>query len=218
MVQDNIVLLGGGGHAISCAQLARKEGIEISGYFDDDPKLDHEFFGLIKLGSLEDFFNSIGKNTKVIIGIGDHDHGLTRVSIFKKLLASNLTILDLLSSNSNYRELNLGSRANQVFEHSYFGPSCMLGSNNIFNTNSIIEHQVKIGSHCHIGPGAVICGQVMMGNQVLMGANSTALPGIEINSGNIIGAGCLVNKSLYNSGEIYIGNPAKKIGEWDFTH
>jgi UDP-N-acetylbacillosamine N-acetyltransferase len=217
MTQENIVLLGGGGHAISCAQLARNGGISILGYFDDDPNVEFEFLGLKKAGSIKDFLNSCEAKTKVIIGIGDHDHGLTRVSIFNRLFASSISIMDLHSSNSNYQDLKLGPRSNQVFDHTYFGPACMLGSNNIFNTNSIIEHQVKIGSHCHIGPGAVICGRAMIGDQVLVGANSTVLPGTEINSGNIIGAGCLVNKSLFSSGGIYIGNPAKKIGEWDFS-
>ena len=48
-----------------------------------------------------------------------------------------------------------------------------------------------------------------IGNNVLIGSNSTILP-IEICDDVVIGAGSVVTKNIYKSG-IYLGSPAKFV-------
>jgi acetyltransferase-like isoleucine patch superfamily enzyme len=55
-------------------------------------------------------------------------------------------------------------------------------------------------------------GKLTIGNDVYIGANSTLMPDITIGDGAIIGAGSVVTKSIEPYG-IYVGVPAKKIGE-----
>ncbi|MCR5303076.1 MAG: acyltransferase, partial [Lachnospiraceae bacterium] len=45
-----------------------------------------------------------------------------------------------------------------------------------------------------------------------IGANCTLLPGVTIGEGAVVGANALVTKDLEPWG-IYVGSPAKKIGE-----
>ena len=51
---------------------------------------------------------------------------------------------------------------------------------------------------------------IYIGKFCLIGANSVILPGVEIGTGAVVGAGSVVNKSLQPWG-IYMGN--RKIGE-----
>ncbi len=213
MSKENILLIGGGGHAHACLHLARVNGIKPVGFVDDEEI--QSVSGLGRSGSLGSYLESPSDHA-VILGMGDHDHGKTRLWVFELLNREGVKILGLLSIDSNFEDQGYALRSNQVFFRTFFGPDCLIGSNNIFNNGSIVEHQCKIGSHCHLGFGAVLSGGCLIGDQVLIGANATILPGIEINTGNIIGAGSVVVRSIYDSGGIYAGNPARKIGEFGY--
>ena len=54
-------------------------------------------------------------------------------------------------------------------------------------------------------------GKLVVGNDVYIGANSIIMP-VTIGEGVVIGAGSFVNKDCEPYG-IYVGSPAKKIGE-----
>ena len=61
------------------------------------------------------------------------------------------------------------------------------------------------------GETAVRGGKIEIGNDVYIGANCTIMP-VKIGDGAVIGAGSFVNKDL-EPWSIYVGSPAKKIGE-----
>ena len=50
----------------------------------------------------------------------------------------------------------------------------------ILNTGSIIEHECVLGKATSISPGAVLCGNVEVGERVLIGANSVIKEGVKI--------------------------------------
>ncbi|MGB0868608.1 MAG: acyltransferase [Flavobacteriales bacterium] len=54
-------------------------------------------------------------------------------------------------------------------------------------------------------------GKIIVNDNVYIGNNVLLMPGVEIGSNVIIGAGSIVTKSIPNN-SIYAGNPAKKIG------
>jgi acetyltransferase-like isoleucine patch superfamily enzyme len=99
-----------------------------------------------------------------------------------------------------------------------------VGSNTRIQSHSFICSNVTIGKDCFIGHGVVFTndkfsnGKVNfdkpfentnIGNNVLIGSNSTILP-ITIVDNVIIGAGSVVTKNISEPG-VYVGNPAKKI-------
>jgi acetyltransferase-like isoleucine patch superfamily enzyme len=55
-------------------------------------------------------------------------------------------------------------------------------------------------------------GDILIGNDVWIGFGSIILSGVEIGDGSIIGAGSVVSKDV-EPYSIYVGNPAKKIGQ-----
>ena len=61
------------------------------------------------------------------------------------------------------------------------------------------------------GSAKAIGGKLVIGNDVYIGAKSIIMP-VTIGEGAVIGAGSFVNKDLEPWG-IYVGSPAKKIGE-----
>ncbi|HZG13527.1 MAG TPA: acyltransferase [Candidatus Bathyarchaeia archaeon] len=82
---------------------------------------------------------------------------------------------------------------------------------------------IKIGKNCVIGYNTTILaheylideyrlGEVVIGDRVLIGANSTILPGVVIGEGAVVAAGTLVHKDV-PSGSFVGGNPMQIIRE-----
>ena len=56
----------------------------------------------------------------------------------------------------------------------------------ICNTASIIEHECELGKNVHIAPGAVLLGNVKIGDYSFVGANSVVLPHVKVGNNVII--------------------------------
>jgi acetyltransferase-like isoleucine patch superfamily enzyme len=100
-----------------------------------------------------------------------------------------------------------------------------IGDNTKISSHSFICELVTIGDNCFIGHGVMFTNDkfkngklggnkkkwfpTKIGNNVLIGSNSTILP-VKIESGSVVGAGSVVTKDLKIKG-IYAGNPAKLI-------
>lgn len=105
----------------------------------------------------------------------------------------------------------------------------IIGNNTRVSSHSFICELVEIGDDCFISHGVMFVNDLFksgklkrnskewystkIGNNVLIGTNSTILP-VKIVSGCVIGAGSVVTKDLLEKG-IYCGNPAKFIRKID---
>ncbi|WP_010647552.1 acyltransferase [Oceanobacillus massiliensis] len=85
----------------------------------------------------------------------------------------------------------------------------------------MFPEKIKVGNNCVIGYNTTILaheylikeyriGDVIIGDEVMVGANTTILPGIEIGDGAIVSAGTLVHKDV-PSGAFVGGNPMRLI-------
>lgn len=99
-----------------------------------------------------------------------------------------------------------------------------IGKNTKISSHSFVCELVTIGNNCFIGHGVMFTNDLFkngkrgggnvknwkktnVGNNVLIGSNSTILP-VKISDNIVIGAGSVVTKDLIKRG-IYAGNPAK---------
>ena len=97
-----------------------------------------------------------------------------------------------------------------VAANATLNPLVELGTGVICNTSSSIDHECKIGDFTHIAPGAVLCGNVLVGKGTFVGANSVVRQGIKIGNNVTIGAGTVVVKDIPD-GATVVGNPAKSL-------
>jgi acetyltransferase EpsM len=86
-----------------------------------------------------------------------------------------------------------------------------IGKNVILNTGCIIEHECILEDAVHIAPGAVLAGAVCVGERTFIGANSVVKQNIIIGKDATIGAGSVLITNVLDN-EIWVGNPAKRIG------
>lgn len=88
----------------------------------------------------------------------------------------------------------------------FLGPGVkLLGSTYKFNGYYTCEH-LPLGTHDTEFGDITIC------DDAYIGANTVVMPGVTIGEGAVIGSNSFVNKDIEPWG-IFVGNPAKKIGE-----
>ncbi|MFC9600303.1 acyltransferase [Peribacillus butanolivorans] len=84
-----------------------------------------------------------------------------------------------------------------------FPEKISVGKNTVIGYNTtILAHEYLINEYR--------LGEVVIGDEVLIGANSTILPGLTIGNGSIVSAGTLVHKDV-PEGTFVGGNPMKII-------
>ncbi|MGP4105540.1 acyltransferase [Virgibacillus sp. L01] len=88
-------------------------------------------------------------------------------------------------------------------------PDVMFPEKITVGANSIIGYNTTILAHEYLIKEYRI-GEVIIGDEVLIGANATILPGISIGDGAVVSAGTLVNKDV-PPGVFVGGNPMQLI-------
>ena len=83
-----------------------------------------------------------------------------------------------------------------------------LGKHSILNRGNQIGHDSVIGDYFSAMPGAIVSGNVILGEKVYVGNNSSIRERIQICSNVTIGANAAVVKNIITGGT-YVGVPAK---------
>lgn len=87
----------------------------------------------------------------------------------------------------------------------FFPERIQIGSNSIIGYNTtILAHEYLIKEYR--------LGQVTIGDNVMVGANCTILPGVTIGNGAVVAAGSVVHKDVL-PGQMVGGNPLRMIRE-----
>lgn len=121
-----------------------------------------------------------------------------------------------------------GASGLRVYGSTYIEYPCRitLGDNVTINHGAYLNAKggLKIGNNVSISAGAMLIttglskdgahhlSEVVVGNNVWIGAGAIVLPGVKIADNVVIAAGAVVTKSEACSGSILLGIPAKRKG------
>ncbi len=204
------IILGAGGHSkviLENLYILKKKNIKIYDFNYSSRKnkkiLKNKVIDFKKISKKE-----ISKNNNLYLAIGDND---IRKKYFDKFKSRTKTP-NLIAKNSSISRYSKLGIANFFNHFCFIGANVTIGNNNIINTKSLIEHDVKIGSHCHIGSNVKIAGSSIIGDNVLCGIGSIIINKINICSNVIIGAGSIVTKNISKPGTyVTVRNKLRKI-------
>ena len=202
-----IAIIGYSGHAFVVAEILIEQGFTLDFYIDKK-ELTHNPYGLKYLGCETDHdFQGWELNFSYVLGIGnnrlrektaqivvDHDKPLQKV-------ISNSSSISKTAHIGNGVFVSRGVLVNALAQIEDYA---------ILNTGCIIEHECIINCAAHIGPGAVLAGNVSIGRRTFVGANSVIKQGIKIGEDVVIGAGSVIINDVPNNSKM-VGNPARMI-------
>ena len=208
---DDIVVIGGGGHAkVVIAILRKVRRHRILGYtdlHDHGTLLGARYLGPdAQLGAL----TSEGRQLHAVLAVGQVGLGDKRCELWQRLQSRGLWFPFLVSPDAIVNEGVHPGEGTVVMDGAAVNVDASIGKGAILNTNCTVEHDVALADWVHVGPGATISGGVSVGEFSMIGAGATVIEGMRIAARCVVGAGATVVRHLTEGG-VYAGCPARRI-------
>lgn len=201
---NDIYLIGAGGHAKVILALLEEQGRKCLGIYDDDKALWGKMLsGIPVIGSIKELPDK--NDISAVIAVGNNN---TRKQIAGKF--HNLHWETLIHPHSWVHKSVKIQEGTVIFAGVVIQPDVCIGKHTIINTSASIDHDCHIGNYCHIAPGCHLAGGVNIEDNTFLGVGTTVIPSISITSNTTIGAGAAVVDNITHSGT-YIGVPARLV-------
>jgi sugar O-acyltransferase (sialic acid O-acetyltransferase NeuD family) len=208
---DEIVVVGGGGHAkVVISILQKLKRFSVLGYTDlksNGVLLSIPYLGDdTKLAAL----NFHPQKLNAVLAVGQVGLGKARYELWKSLHPLGLSFPLIVSPNAIINEGVFADECVVVMDGAVINVGATIGRGAIVNTNSTVEHDVVLDEWVHVAPGATISGGVKVGRFSMIGVGATIIEGRKIAPECVVGAGATVVHDLTEPG-VYVGCPARRI-------
>jgi sugar O-acyltransferase (sialic acid O-acetyltransferase NeuD family) len=202
-----LVLLGGGGHCGSCADVIRSAGMHIVGVLD--PEAGSAPPGTSWLGDDSWLDSPQGQGLDFLVTVGQIGVSPVRRKLFEMLRSGGHRLATIFSAHavvSGSAQIGAGT---VIMHRAVVNNDARVGENCIVNTGAIVDHGCVVGAHCHISTGAILNGEVRVGSGTMIGSGAVVLQGVSIGSDVTIGAGAVVTHDIDSPG-LWVGMPARR--------
>ncbi len=205
----DLILIGAGGHASVCLEIAELHGFNVKGYLAPSKSEHFRLQTLEWLGNDTKIDQNLCENFEFINGIGSTGNPSIRISAFQRVTSMRGSFRTLIHPNailSKYVKLGHGV---QIFAGVIINSGAQIGDNVILNTGSLIEHDCKIENHAHIAPRSTVLGGVTVSEESHIGAGATILQNLTIAKKTLVGAQALVTRNFPEQKKL-MGCPARE--------
>jgi sugar O-acyltransferase (sialic acid O-acetyltransferase NeuD family) len=202
---NGIILAGYSGHALVVADIIHRMSFTLEGYLEMQEK-QYNPLQLPWLGSDTDgaVLNSL-KGKKFFAAVGDNN---IRRKLYRRLIQSGLININVIDPSAVLSSSVLLNGGIMIAVNTVINALSEIGEGVICNTGCIIEHECKVGNFAHIGPRAVLCGNVTVGENTFIGAGAVIKEGVIIGNDVIVGAGAIILRNIENNSKV-AGNPGR---------
>ena len=204
------MIIGGGGHARSVVDTIDSLGaFEIVGLVSPNRDAKVKAYEVI---ACDDELCSIFESgvQMAALGIGYLGKGGNRQQLVTRLRQIGFSLPAIIDASAIVSEDALIEEGVFVGKGAIINSGARIRGSVIVNSGAIVEHGTIIEQFSHVAPGAVLCGDVRVGESSLIGARSVLIQGIHVGENVIVGAGSVVLRNL-PSGGVWVGNPAREL-------
>ena len=211
----DIAIFGAGGFGKEVACLIKRINEEtpqwnLIGFFDDNLALKNQMvshFGMCLGGTNE--LNSYDKELCLVVAIGNPKVIRLIVEKIHNPLISFPNLIHPTVRCSDKETFVIG-KGNIIQGGCTFSCDVKIGDFNVLNGSIVFGHDDNVGSFNTFMPAVRISGEVTMENENFFGVGSIVLQQIKIGNAIRLGAGSVL-MTKPKDGELYIGNPAKRM-------
>ena len=202
----SLIIIGAGGHAISVMNVAISSGMNVTAFIDEN-KVGKQIMG-ISVISKQRYLNDYS-NIGLAIAIGDN---ALRESIYNEYIAdlTNVYFPPLIHKSSVIGVGTIIGDGTVLMPLVNVGPNSKIGKFCVLNTSSSIDHDCAMKSYSSLAPRAVCGGNVKIGVRSAVSIGATVKHGVIIGDDVVIGANSYVNKAISDEFVAY-GTPCKEI-------
>lgn len=190
-----IIIIGCGGHAKSiCDSILSKMEYSVAGFVDRTMNGKFTYCDKYCIGcdeELPDIFRS--GITNAAIGIGFLGNSNVRNILYNEIKKIGFHLPIIIDKSAIISCNAMVGEGTFIGKNVVVNTEVNIGKMAILNTGCLIDHECKIGDFSHVAVGACLCGSVTVGQNCLIGANSTIIQGCEVKNGSIVGAGNVIN-------------------------
>lgn len=206
MYNNNLILLGGGGHCKSVIEVAESAGYKILGVLDKPEEVGKHVLDYKVIGTDDDIPQYVDK-AEFVITVGFIKNPAIRIKLYNKVKEAGGKLATVIASTAHLSKYATLGEGTVIMHKAVVNAGANVGVNSIINTFANIEHDAKIGVQCHISTGTMVNGDCKVGDRCFIGSQSVLANGITVGDDIIVGAGSFVRKNISVKG-IYSGNPA----------
>ena len=205
-MNTSIIIIGAEGHAVSIANVADGSGMSVIAFVDDS-KAGTKLLGIPIITSQQCIDEHPTAN--LTIAIGDN-FVRERVSNEYKAVMPNAKFSSLIHNSAVVGINTEVGEGTVVMPQVNVGPNCKVGNFCILNTSSSIDHDCEMNAFSSIAPGVVTGGNVKIGVRSALSIGVTVKHGVLIGDDVVIGANSYVKKKVESNVVVY-GSPCKFV-------
>jgi sugar O-acyltransferase (sialic acid O-acetyltransferase NeuD family) len=205
MAIREIIILGAGGHASVIEEFLRATDYVVAGYVAPEPS------NLLQVPYLGDDSWLAGRDQTAFAlanGLGTVGISGSRTELFNKFAGMGFEFPAVAHGDASVSTSAVSQAGAQVLAGAVIGPYARLGRNVIVNMSASVNHHCTIADHVHIAPGAVLCGDVTVGQGAFIGAGATVIQGVSVGERVLVAAGAVVTRDLPDGARVR-GVPAR---------
>ena len=195
-----MILYGAVGYAKVIISIIIANGGNVAAVFDDDPSK----IEICQIPVLGKYSQGIHSDKSIVIAIGDNT---LRSRIAQKIRHNFANVIHETAIMDKSVQIGEGA---VVMHASILQAGTTVGRHVIINTRVSVDHDCSIADFVHLAPGVVLCGDVCVGENTLIGAGSMVVPNITIGNNCHIAAGSVITQNIPD-GAIVRGNPGRII-------
>ena len=206
-----LILVGGGGHCLSCIDVVESTGrFHIIGIVDIAEKAGTNVLGYPVIGCDDDIPRLVADCPHFLITVGQiKTPGLRKkLSGIIKDAGGDLPVI--ISPNAYVSPHAIVEEGSIVMHRALVNAGAHIGRCCIINTLALVEHETRVGDYCHISTAACLNGQVTIGEETFIGSNAVIGNNLTVAPNTLVAAGSQVLKNLVHSGT-YLGYPLRRI-------
>lgn len=176
-----ILLVGGGGHCRSVLDvLLTMDTYDQIGIVERDSGNGPGLLGIPVVGTDADLPGLFDCGwTDAAVTLGSIGSPFRRRELFRTLKSLGFTLPVIQDPSAVIGHEVKTGEGTFIGKRAVINAGTQVGICSIVNTGAILEHDCRTGDFAHFGPGRALCGDVILGDDVHIGANAVVRQGIQ---------------------------------------